>query len=57
MESGILYEYQKVGKSTRLIKGDIVVIFSHYLKRNRWRIGKVVKLIYGCYSKSSNCTN
>ena len=43
-----LREYQKIGINTRLIKeGDIVVIFSHDLKRNRWKIGKVVKLICG----------
>ena len=27
--------------------GDIVVMFSRDLKRNRWRIGNVVKLICG----------
>ena len=43
-----LREYQKVGKTSKLIKeGDIVVIFNHEKKRNRWKLGKVVKLICG----------
>ena len=43
-----LREYQKIGKSTRLIKlGDIVAIFSHDMKRNKWKLGKVIKLLCG----------
>ena len=38
----------KIRKNTRLLKeGDIIVIFSHEVKRNRWKFGKVVKLICG----------
>ena len=43
-----LREYQKIGENSRLIEvGEMVVIFSHELKRNQWKIGKVVKLICG----------
>lgn len=43
-----LREYQKIGVDVKFIeKGDIVVIFDHQLKRNRWKLGKVVKLIQG----------
>lgn len=43
-----LCEYQNIGKNTRFIsEGDIVVKFSHEMKRNSWKIGKVVELLCG----------
>ena len=43
-----LREYQKIRKNSRLIEvGEMVVTFSHELKRNQWKIGEVVKLICG----------